>query len=122
MADVVVFDATADFDGSLTDELFAFMQERYWVCVYEPPTRFREKARFDSWIMCTAEPMPVPNRQMQWRRPTWEECLRFVRLPVDRPDLVERAREATARHGREYGHPWEWHDGALGGRFPRRVR
>lgn len=71
------FDSTEEFDGILSPELFEFMKTRYWVCVFRD-----RKATLDSWCMSVNEPMPVPNPQMYWRRPTWEECLDVMMIMI----------------------------------------
>ena len=108
----IVIDGTLDFEDVLPDHLFKFMADRYWVTVFPG-----ELARFDSWCMCLFEPMPVMNKSMSWRRPTWEECLDFVRLPIDRPDLVDAQKEAVAYY-RKYAVKWVWVESSHG-RFPK---
>lgn len=71
------FDSTDESDRILPPELFKFMRERYWVCV------FRDRdAGIGDWCMATKEPMPVPNPQMFWRRPTWGECFDVAMIPI----------------------------------------
>lgn len=116
---LVHIDALADFDGDLTDDLFAFMVDRYWVVTQ--PDEIADPAQ--SWILYRSEPMPVPNTRMAWRRPTWAECLAFVTLPRLRPDMVEPARRSLVDNGNLYGCPWRWMESQLipGRRIPLRL-
>lgn len=102
------FDATEEFDGILPTRLFQFMQTHYWVCVFRD-----RKASIGDWCMSTNEPMPVPNQEMRWRRPTWEECLDVAMIPYlpwlkgEYKNQRKDIHEAGKRRNHKYAVEWK---------------
>src|ERR1022692_2617441 len=95
------FDATDDVD-LLPFPTWEYMRDRWWVCVFKPRVYgLDEAARPWAWCQGPREPRPVPNTQMYWRRPTYDEAMNRWRWMRDKWDRqCEKWAEGYAQYRR----------------------
>lgn len=75
------FDATYDPD-LLDTKTWEYLRDNWWVCGWNYRNGYRQDEDASpqnwSWCMSMAEPRPVPNPDMKWRRPTYGEAMERV--------------------------------------------
>lgn len=62
----VAFDA----EELVSPETFALIQRYYWVSAY----RNGDEPFWWDWVFSLTQPRQVPNKSMEWRRPTYQEA------------------------------------------------
>ena len=63
---------TVEADDLVSPETFARIQQHYWISAWKNE---RNKPFWWDWVFSLSEPRPVPNPNMTWRRPTYEEAV-----------------------------------------------
>lgn len=97
-------------DEILSHEAYLRVRDAYWVLAFADRDAYP-----DYWLFGVGEepPPPVPNKQMSWRRPTYEEARERQECLTD-PDRVWNGEWAQ-------GHRWRsWYGAWRAGLFPHR--